>query len=101
MLSRSGQSAGTRLIAQDQRDDVVNMYNKIAYIVREVNKLIAGYRATKAQRESEIDALSFTDHQKACLQTDYPRFKHLNTVLAEDTAHVILLEEFEKGFRIE
>jgi hypothetical protein len=77
------------------------MYNKLANVTREVNKLTATYRAAKAQVESEIDALPMTDHQKTFLKTDFPRLRHLNAVLAENSAHGILLEEFEKEFRIE
>jgi hypothetical protein len=100
MSIQPGEKSRFSVTVKSQQDDVVEMYNKFSFITKQVNQWIALFQSIKAKKERVIDSLPISDQGKTLLKIALPRHRALKETLAELTAHVLILEEFEKEFRI-
>jgi hypothetical protein len=89
------------LNAKAQYDDVVGIYNTIAFTIRKINEHTEQFQTTKNTMIHQVDSLLITEFQKRRMKTQSPSFIAISKLLAQNTAHILVLEEWEKDFRSE
>jgi hypothetical protein len=82
-------------------DYVVEVYNTIAFTIRKINEHTEQFQTTKNTMVHQFDSLLITEFQKQRMRAQSPSFVGISKLLAQNTAHILVLEEWEKDFRSE
>ncbi|KAF1918402.1 hypothetical protein BDU57DRAFT_515149 [Ampelomyces quisqualis] len=86
---------------QEQYKTVEKIYANIALTITSVNKSCSQLKSIKAQISNDIDTLPIPNTEKNLLKRREPRSIAISEDLSTNTAHALILENFEDTFRAE
>jgi hypothetical protein len=97
-LAREQQNESSTPNEKNQYRDVATMYNAIVTTIKGINEYTAQFETIRDNTTARIDALPVKNAQKRKLRSANLRLVNMIAVISQNTAQVMMMEEFVKIF---